>query len=581
MSAIETHPRIVWPSLILLAMLAAAADGQTILCEGILGNSGHQGDNLVRFSNVDTRMKGPIDGGTAIGMGVAYDRYGSLWDRGGSGTLNRYAPDGRLLAQYRIAAAQDRRDQLALAGDTLALLIGNRLYALDVQAPAGSEAKPLNREASCISHGSTQGRIGVFSKGHLYLLDPKAGEAQETGRISEADWIDLTPDGAIYVSAKGRVAKFIDGREVSDGWPRGAPGERIQHLNGCFFGHAWHGTIRRFDRELQPDPGVVLGGASGSFIGHLEQNSELSNGRGMTHLRDDLYAVSGFGGVMHLLRWDGEKRQMQLIRRIGAAPSAQALGLDRQGNVWWHFGSWKWDDGPDAPMRFGVNSFETMGQAVMLANDVMVAPGWMWGKPTFCWGALNTEVKSWRTEGKCDLVSDPMASAVYRESGKPVLLVIDKSGRGGAFELQSDGEYRADAGPVELITRPAVTQYTSLAMRDAETLLAAGDGHIVEFSRAGLAWKEQRRWSSWGTDRFGGRIYLCADDGRLWVSDAERHRVLVFDLSDGRMVATFGRNGRSGDDLASLNHPGRIIARGSRAVVHDSGNQRLVKLSMH
>ena len=571
-----TLSRPAWPLLFLL--VATAADAESLVCEGILGNSGQQGASLVRFGSVDESMKGAIGGGTAAGMGVAYDRHGSLWDRGGRGTLNRYAPDGRLLGQYRIPPALDRTDQLALAGDTLVLQLGNRLYTLSIDAPAGSEAIAMDRESRALSHGSSDGKVASFNGGKLYLVDAKTGEAQEAGQVSSAEWIDLAPDGSIYVCAGGKVRKFVGGTEITESWPRGNPGERMQFLNGSFYGHAWHGTVRRFDAELQPDPGVVLGGSSGSFIGHLDQNSELSNGRGMAHLRDDLYAVSGFGGVMHLLRWDGEKRQMQIIRRIGAAPFAQALGLDRQGHVWWHYGAWKWADGPGTPLSFGVNSFESMGQAVMLDNDSIVAPGWMWGKPSVCFGGLNTEVKIMRIESKCDMVRQPAASAVYRENNRLVLLVIDESGAGNAHEIESDGKYRAEAGPVKLLSALPIKQYTSLAMKNPSTLLAAGDGHVIEFTREGRDWKEQRRWSTWGADRFGGQIALVADEGRLWVSDTQRHRVVVFDLSDGRMIASFGTADRAGDDLVSLSNPARITARGMRAVVHDAANQRLVKL---
>jgi hypothetical protein len=55
---------------------------------------------------------------------------------------------------------------------------------------------------------------------------------------------------------------------------------------------------------------------------------------------------------------------------------------------------------------------------------------------------------------------------------------------------------------------------------------------------------------------------------------------MVFDLRDGRMVASFGTADRAGDDLASLSNPARISARGMRAVVHDAANQRLVKLAL-
>ncbi len=53
------------------------------------------------------------------------------------------------------------------------------------------------------------------------------------------------------------------------------PGDRPQWLSGNWFGHGNHGTIRRFDEQLSPAHGVVLGGASGSFIGYVEGNYHL------------------------------------------------------------------------------------------------------------------------------------------------------------------------------------------------------------------------------------------------------------------------------------------------------------------
>lgn len=53
---------------------------------------------------------------------------------------------------------------------------------------------------------------------------------------------------------------------------------------------------------------------------------------------------------------------------------------------------------------------------------------------------------------------------------------------------------------------------------------------------------------------------------------------LVFELSDGKPRASFGRIDAHGDNPASLDSPEAITARGDRAVVYDSGNQRLVKL---
>ena len=77
-----------------------------------------------------------------------------------------------------------------------------------------------------------------------------------------------------------------------------------------------------------------------------------------------------------------------------------------------------------------------------------------------------------------------------------------------------------------------------------------------------------------------GRVFIAADEGRLWAADAERHRVVCFNLGTGKPLAVFGICDKAGADLASLDRPQAIAARGRRAVVYDSGNQRLVKLAL-
>ena len=571
----------------LASLIPARAEG--IICEGILGNSGEQGQSLVRFGNVSGSLKGAIGGGTASGMGVACDRMGSLWDRGGAGTLNRYAPDGRLLAQYKIPSGIDRSDQLALARDFLLMQIQGKLYSLPITAPAGTEAKALERDSACISFNSSNGAIASFSKGKIFWIKPDTGDATESVSMANVQGLEVGADGALYAVTDGKVFKYVDGRPVSEGWPKAVPGERMQFLDGHFFGHAWHGTIRRFDADLEPDPGVVLGGASGSFIGHLDQNSELSNGRGMAFLRTNLYAVSGFGGTLQLLQWLPEKRQMQIVRRIGAVPFCSGLGLDRNGRVWWHFGAWNWSDKPDTPIVQGINSPEELGQAVMLENDNMVAPAWMWGKPAFYSGPLKDEIKTDRIESGCALMHGLAASAVYKNKDKQILLVIDKSGKGVSFNISPEGKYQSEAGPVLLKTATPVKEWTTLAFKEQGqsgpgTLLGAADGAVIEFSADGNDWKETRRWSEWETNaagRFGGKIYISLDAGSLWVSDSDRQRVLVFNAgAAGKPIASFGTDDKAGSDSGSICNPQMIAARGGRAVVHDAGNQRLVELRL-
>jgi len=220
----------------------------------------------------------------------------------------------------------------------------------------------------------------------------------------------------------------------------------------------------------------------------------------------------------------------------------------------------------------------------MLENDTMFAPGRMWGSPAFYAGRFDKEVTAWRIDkGKCNLRKGYLGSAVYKCDGKIVLLVTDSKGQGQAFYIGGDGRFHDNAGDVKLKTTSPVKQWTTLAMKTPDILLAGGDGYVIEFARDGADWTEKRRWNSWagGADaKFGSAIYITADDGRLWVADCMRHRVVCLNLSSGKLIATFGAADKKGDGPASVSTPQSIAARGRLAVVFDSDNQRLVKLRL-
>ncbi|MHC4505189.1 MAG: NHL repeat-containing protein [Planctomycetota bacterium] len=571
-------------TLVTLAAILASASGSaaTIRSAGILANSGESGSSLVRF--------GPKG---ASGMGVVFDRYGTLWDRGGEGRLNRYALDGRLVAHYAIPRGNDRnRDRITIAGDTVVVRVGGRLHKIGVDARSGSSAKELGIEA-IVSAGSRGERVACVDKERrLFLLDPASGERTDvcTLPFEPGEGLDLDGDGNIYVTDRHReLHKISGGRDVTDGWPKKPPGERPQVIEVAgqrhWYGHAWHGTIKRFDADLRPDPGVVQGGASGSFIGHLPQNSELTNGRGMAHVAGRLYAVSGLGGIMHLLEWKPGTRKMQIVRRIGSLPRLPGVGLDRDGRVFVVNGMYEWNDGPDAPQRFGMTA-DVCGQAVMLPNDNIVAPGVQYGnQPRVMYGRLTTEVRQ-SGHGKVNLSRDIQkrgcGTTVYKTGGRLVVLFVSREGDALLEQIDSGGKHVRSIGKVAIATLSPVRAWTTLAMKDPGTLLAAGDGHLIEFAPEGANWRETRRFNRAGGDdrQWGPRIDIAADSGRLWVSDTERHRVLCLDLTSGRHLATFGKTDAAGTGLDELSLPMAIAARGRRAVVFDSGNQRLVKLEL-
>jgi hypothetical protein len=559
--------------LILLVATAAGLRAEGITCEGILGNSGEQGATLVRFP-----------GAATSGMGIVCDRHGTLWDRGGT-ALNRYAADGRLLASYTLPNTQvDRNsDTIALLGDMIILRLGGQLYALSIDAPAGAEVQPLKIAADKMSFSSHDGRLAA-SKGAEVFLVNAAGEKRPVATLAKNPGaVEIGPDGGVHVVLDGKLFRVAaDGTNRLE--PAGPlPGERPQFLDGFWYGSGWHSTLRRFNKDLEPAPGVVLGGNSGAFIGHVAEQSEIVNGRGLARLRPDLFAVSGFGGVVHLLAWKPAERRFEPIRRIGALPACHAIGLDGEGRVWCGSGQWNWSDGPAAPQRFGIPSPDRVFGLATLDNGSLCGYGIQWGKPTILFGTLDKELRRRWIESQTALPQEAVAVAVTDVDDRRALVMLEGDGRAFAVEVNGDGSYRADIGPVTFATASPVKAWTSLAASGTDTLLAAGDGFVIEFGRDGRDWKEQRRWNGSGRDgmdTFGSTIRLAADAGRLWVADTTRSRVRCFDLASGNELGSFGAADSPGDELAHLSAPTTLAARGDRAVVYDSGNQRLVKLRL-
>jgi len=557
---------VVWVSLVLAVVVRA----ESLTCRGVLGNSGEQGATLVRFGEKP-----------ASGMGVIYDRLGSLWDRAGDGVLNRYAVDGRQLASYRMASSPGRmaRDSAVMLGDTLLLKVGAALYTLPIEAPTGATAAPLGVEATRLSFSSRDGWAVAARQKDLFWVNASGQQRPVATFAAEVEDVEVGPDGGVFVQSKGKLYRVDTTEPSGERGPWPSPGERPQWLAGYWYGSAWHGTLRRFSAALQPAPGVVLGGGSGAFIGYVEGNHELDNGRGLAHLRRNLYAVSGLEGIMHLLEWVPADQRFRIVRRIGSVRVCRGLGLDSKGRVWWHCGVWEWNDGPDAPLKHSVPSPDPPGifGAAMLSNDVMVAPAIRWGKKALYVGSLDGPVTS--QDGIEAIPSDGVACALVTREKRTALLVVNKQGKGTALFIGADGKYQAAAGAVELLASVPMGDLTSLASDGADTLLAAADGQIIEFQHG----RETRRWSSWGDDstaRFGSKIFLAANGGRLWVSDTDRHRVLCFDLSSRKLVACFGATDCSDNGLDALNAPQALAAAGRRAVVHDAGNQRLLKLEL-
>lgn len=547
---------------------------QHITFAGVLGNSGEQGSSLVRFAPT-----------LAHGLGVVYDSYGTIWDRAGSGRLNRYALDGRLLATYSIATGDSHFDRETLAGRNIILLLSGRLYRLSIDAPLGAQPVALGMSADQISFANTNGDIAVLQRNTVKVLNTNNWTLNTVitnlniGLIYNVAILD---DGSILFANGQELRLFKNGSEVTGGWPKNLTKPPAQYIAGFWYGFDIHGTIRRFDRQFQAAPGVVLGGGSGAFIGHVDTNEELYVGNGMAQLGDTTAAVSGRYGIMSLLEWSDDKQQYRIARRLGAVTDCYGLAINDNGSVWFNVGRWNWDDPPTAPVLDSIANGGILGEPVLLSDGSFLAVLQRDSTVTIVHSQFD-----WRNQLAGGISLPPpmlnAAAAYTQKDGTRVLVLADASGHTSAFSLDANNLPQKSGVPVAIRFASPVGHLTTLAMKNESVMLGAVDGAICEFALQGNAWQEVDRWNSWGTgsaERFGSEVYIATDGNQLWVSDSIRNRVLCFDLQTKKVLGTFGQTDHPGDDLQHVSHPAAIAARHGRAVVFDRDNQRIVKLQL-
>jgi hypothetical protein len=528
-------------SLLALLTTTSLSTGGVLQFAGELGNSGD-----VVFS-----------GAPASGIGPVIDDTGTIWERGGSDRLNRYSPDGRLLASIEIPASRGRNDQLTRAGDLLLLHLDGKVITLPTNA---NTLTPLTDGIGLMSSSGFAGKVAIYAKPTLSWLDPVSGERTPiTDLDSNVNAIHVTEDGTVYVFGADEVRAWKDGAALA-GFPKGFRGERPQLIGEHWYSHAWHGTINRLDAAFQPDPGVVLGGASGSFIGYLPQSADIDNGRGMANVREGLFAVSGMGGVVQLISWNGDERRFEIARRIGALDRISGVAIDQSGNIWTPRGCWRWEDGAEAPLTVGDKEAEISAQPTVLGGKILCVLKTHYSDARLCRGPL-IDASGWSHHDSTTLENFKLpesisGSAAVDIEGKLSLVVVERGGKAYQLAITSDGNM---ASPPVGITLTGLKDCTSLAWFGGQ-LLAADSGKIFAFEPDGRALGEMASFNS--------EIHIHSDGARLAVSERDAGIVHLLAKLDAEPIATF----------PSLKSPSHIAISGDRIVVFEEGKQQLVKL---
>ncbi len=553
---------ILHTCILLLIASAGTLPAAELRFAGVLGNSGETGDSLVSFA-----------GDPAAGIGPVIDRGMTIWERGGTRQLNRYSLDGRLLATFELPGHSDRNDQMTLAGDRIVLRLAKSVHVLPLAARSGTTPQRLIGDVEVMSSGAADGRVVVYRRSdeQLSWLDTSSGELAKIDSPGiGVQFLHVDDEGTVYAFGSGKVLAWRDGQPV-DGYPRDFRGERPQKIRRHWFSHGWHGTIHRMNDRFEPDPGVVLGGASGSFIGYLPQSVDITNGRGLVHVRNNTWAVSGMNGTVQLLEWNAEEVRFELARRIGAVGAVTGVAIDAVGNIWTPLGSLRWEDSCEVPFTPGDKEPDIHAQPVVLNGRTLCVLKKHYRYTQLASGPI-IDASGWshfETKGVPDFdLPETVTGAAIVPDGKGWKLIVAEN-TGKVFQLGiTDGGQ--PSGKPEPVTVPGLQHCTSMAWFDGH-LLAATGGTVAVFAPEGdRGWKKTALASALLSVRAlaaKGELFIHSDGARLVVSDSVDGTVTVLDSLKNTLASHTG-----------LKSPRHVAISGDRVVVHESGRQRLVKL---
>ena len=562
---------------ILLLLFSATTFAETLQFSGTIGNTGESGKSLVHFS--DNRSPKFEDG-----LGVVYDKYGTLWSTAGLDQVNRYALDGRFINSYKVPnKSRSHMDRMIDCGDTIIFLLRDELYSLSIDAKPGSEAVKIDGKYKVIGFTEMTDKFpAVNEKEELVTvgLDGKETVITKLGKMPF--FLFMQKDGTVNLAIDGRFRTVKNCKLIEDENAPKLQGDAMQKFDNNWYVHAWHGTIKRYDESIAPDPGIVLGGSSGSFIGHLIGNYELNRGRAMAKINNNLFAVGGAGNVIHLMEWKEKETRFELVRRIGSLAEVNgSLALDSEGRILVPYGNWNWDDAPGTPLRNSTGRAGN-GQVAFMDNSNVVTGSLIYGNsPAWSYGEMTGELKSYHDSKKVFKFQNNVSGlTVLKKEGKIISYYLNGKGEGHRLHIDGEGKPKEYLGTFKMTTNSPVKKWTSFAKVNNDKIIAAGDGFVIEFDASGSTeWKELKRWKNFTSDSFGNEIHISIDKDYFWVADTERHRILCFDHNQ-KLIATYGEKDTVGDDLQHFKKPTTIFGNSHRVVVYDEGNQRLMKFEV-
>jgi len=629
--------------IVLVLVVVLALDGASLLCRqalggtiravGVLGNSGVAGEGLLRVGGE------PLE---HCASGAALDGDWTLWLSGGD-SINRVGLDGHLIESFPLAPAAAMVDSrtFAVLDGTLYFLardakgqvalchVAMKRNAAVGRVPGSLPERKRQHVGYCLSpqplgkrlvlalepKESAEDAIGVS------LLDPATGECRQAFALKGSSPAGVAVDvqrEVIYIG--GNFGLFVggethssvcaitavrpNGEKVSDAFPAACPKTPatptqfrgvISLAGGALWDAAWYGFLARLDMEGRGAPGRIV--EWHHELDYPTQVLGILDGEAGTRTLDPLVIATPVPDAFHFAVWDRTGQTLRFVRRIGCLPTIASLGLSEDG--WVTVGTarsqlwWRWEDPADAPARKAELHIAVTplvfrgGQALALAAQYRLAS--YRGRtpvPALFHPRVGERNEARRVEGALPF-QRPVGLCARVEPGRPngTLFATDaKTRQLWSTELWLSSLHpNKDKWQALRIEGEAPKAPTDIAALADGTLLVADEGRIVALERRGDAYRVAWQLDHWGAghaERFGKSLRLAVDGASMLVSDTDRHRVLWFDWPQRRLVGQLGATDAAGGGPARLRGPTLVALRGTRAVVADAGNQRVVKAEL-
>jgi outer membrane protein assembly factor BamB len=608
--------------LLLLLLLPALCWAARLDYAGVLGNSGVGGDTLVRVSLANRSS----DGG-GLNSGVYLDRHLRVWTSGGD-AINCLAFDGRLVKRYPLTPVGSRVDSTAFTvlDGVLYFLgrtpkaVGERVVLFALPLDGTPDAKvvmtgfPTYRGVLCPTPWNGKVLLGYGlddNTAHVDAFDPKTGARTALFTLAGNSIVGMAvdpADNALLVG--GFFGKYVGGNihqpyvhEIMkvdwDGkilWRKECletPANPTQFrgvvscAGGALWDSAWYGFFARFDRQGVSAPGKIASWDMripyASQTLDVRQGTALLPAGGPAEALDPLLIATHLPDQTYLAAWDADAQELRLQQRFGALPELDNVYLSPDG--WVFVGShwWRFDDAANDVPRFANYVSAPMSPGAFRGDWVcMLRKTNQPAIPCVARPALGRESAQYGYTQQAPF-SGTRGFAVSNPNA-PVVWAYATAGN----RLWRTRMHMANWEPMkewkpQTIDGDAPADLGDIAVLPDGTLVVADGGSVLWLQPAGEAWRITRRLTAWGEaadQHFGTHLRLAADGNNLLVSDTDRHRVVLLDAATGQPVWNYGATDTPGAGDGQLNAPGCVAIAGSRAIVADVGNQRVVKLRL-